>query len=158
MADIEKLKRSQFQTFINTTPSSTETWKILGTGVEEYGIDYNPEVNTIKWIINEGSTSTIESLQKQGSVSQTCYKGDAVFEYVYLLLDKTGADCETQALDIDTWKTSGSNGYAAKKSNIAIAVTSYSGDTIEYDIYYNGNPIVGTATISDGTPSFVAEA
>lgn len=159
MADIEKLKRSQFQTFINTTPGTSETWKLLGTGIEEYGIDYNPEVNTIKWIINDASTSTIESLQKQGSVSQTCYKGDAVFEYVYSLLDKTGAECETQVLDIDTWnKVEGENSYSAKKSNIAIGVTRYSGDTIEYDIYYNGDPIVGSATISDGTPTFVEKA
>lgn len=36
---IEKIKRSQFLTYLNTTPSATDpTWDILGVGITEYGI------------------------------------------------------------------------------------------------------------------------
>ena len=35
-----------------------------------------------------------------------------------------------------------------------ITVTSYSGEEIEYDLYFNGNPTAGTVSISDGVPSF----
>lgn len=42
--NIEKIKRSQFLTFIDTTPSSTPTWKVLGIGVDEYATSYNPQV------------------------------------------------------------------------------------------------------------------
>ena len=43
--NIEKIKRSEFLTFIDTTPSgSSRTWVALGVGVNEYGIDMNPQV------------------------------------------------------------------------------------------------------------------
>ena len=44
---IEKITREQFVTYLNTTPEAeTEAWKLLGIGVTEYGIDYNPQVTT----------------------------------------------------------------------------------------------------------------
>ena len=42
--NIEKIKRSQFLTYIDTTPSSTATWAILGVGVNEYAVSQNPQV------------------------------------------------------------------------------------------------------------------
>lgn len=43
--NIEKIKRSQFLTYIDTTPAGeTRTWAILGVGVDEYATDYNPQV------------------------------------------------------------------------------------------------------------------
>ena len=38
--NIEKIKRSQFLTFIDTTPSTTATWAVLGVGVNEYATSY----------------------------------------------------------------------------------------------------------------------
>ena len=60
---------------------------------------------------------------------------------------------KTNILDVDTW--GGEVGsYPAKKSNAIITVTSYSGEEIQYDIYYDGDPVEGTVSISDGVPSF----
>ena len=43
--NIEKIKRSQFLSFIDTTPSgNSRTWAILGVGVDEYSVSYNPQV------------------------------------------------------------------------------------------------------------------
>ena len=42
-----------------------------------------------------------------------------------------------------------------------IAVTSYAtgeSPVIEYSIYYNGDPIVGTVTIADSVPTFTPDA
>ena len=39
-------------------------------------------------------------------------------------------------------------------NDVIITVTSYSGEEIEYDIYYDGDPTGGTVTISDGVPTF----
>ena len=41
---IEKINRSQFLTYLNTTPKATATWSVLGVGITDYGIDYNPQV------------------------------------------------------------------------------------------------------------------
>ena len=43
-------------------------------------------------------------------------------------------------------------------SNAIIAITSYSGEEIEYDIYYDGDPVEGTVAISSGTPTFTPSA
>lgn len=153
-----KITREQIMSFLNVQPDGSESWKIIGTGITDYGQSYNPQVETEKWIINKNATSSIESYQIQGEVSQKCYFGDPVYDFVNDLRRnaKVGSQCETQILDIDTYDATDSS-YKATKYNVSIAITSYAkGETpvIEYTIYYNGDPIVGTATISSGTPTF----
>ena len=154
--DIEKIKRSDFLTYIDTTPSSTNpTWAVLGVGVDEYATSYNPQVDTEKWIIEDNARNDHTSNQKQGSVTQKCYKNDPEFAFVAAGRDQL--NYKTHILDIDVWN--GSTGsYPAKMSNAIIAITSYSGEEIEYDIYYDGDPVEGTVSISDGTPSFAPSA
>ena len=154
--DIEKIKRSDFLTYIDTTPSSSDpTWAVLGVGVDEYATSYNPQVDTEKWIIEDNARNDHTSNQKQGSVTQKCYKNDPEFAFVAAGRDQL--NYKTHILDIDVWN--GSTGsYPAKMSNAIIAITSYSGEEIEYDIYYDGDPVEGTVAISSGTPTFTPSA
>lgn len=152
-SDIVKNKRSQYQKFLDTTPSSTATWKVLGIGITEANVEFNPQVDTEQWIIEDSARNDHTGNQKQISVTQKCYKGDPEFEFINAGRDQL--NYTSHILEIDTWN--GSNGsYPAKKSDCLITVTSYSGAEIEYTIYFNGNPTVGTASISDGVPSFSA--
>lgn len=153
--NIEKIKRSEFLTFIDTTPASTATWCALGVGVDEYATSYNPQVDTEKWIIEDNARNNHTSNQKQGSVTQQCYKNDPEFEFIAEGRDKL--NYKTHILDVDTWK--GSNGsFPAKLSDAIIAITSYSGEEIEYDIYYDGDAKEGTVSITDGVPTFTPSA
>lgn len=154
--NIEKIKRSQFITWLDTTPDSlSHTWALLGIGVDEYAVSYNPQVDTEKWIVEDNARNDHTSNQKQGSVTQKCYKNDAEFEFIAAGRDKL--NYKTNVLDVDTWSgTTGS--YAAKLSNAIITVTSYSGEEIEYDIYYDGDPVEGTVAIADGVPTFTPSA
>ena len=151
---IEKINRSQFLTYLDTTPSSlTPTWNILGVGITEYGISYNPQVDSEKWIIEDNARTDHSSNQKQGSVTQKCYKGDAVFEFVNAGRDKL--NYKAHVLDIDRWNGNGST-YPAKYNDVIITVTSYMGEdaSIEYDIYYDGDSVEGTVTFTGNTPTF----
>ena len=150
--NIEKIKRSQFITYIDTTPTgNSRTWAVLGVGVNEYAVSYNPQVDTEKWIVEDNARNDHTSNQKQGSVTQKCYKSDPEFEFVAQGRDQL--NYKTKVLDVDTW--SGTQGsYSAKQSDAIITVTSYSGEEIEYDIYYDGDPQAGTVTIADGVPTF----
>ena len=142
--NIEKIPRSKYRTFLDTTPSgNSRTWAILGIGVDEYKTAYNPQVDTEKWIIEDNARNDHTSNQKQGSVTQKCYKNDPAFEFV-----ANG--------DIDTWNGTGTTTktFPAKMSDGLVAITSYSGEEIEYDLYYDGDPVEGTATITDGVPTF----
>lgn len=151
-SDIEKIKTSQYLRFIDTTPSAqSPTWKVVGIGIEDMSTDFNPQVDTIKWIIEDNARNDHTSNQKQSSVTQKCYKNDPEFEFVNAGRDKLNYN--THILEIDTWSgTSGS--YAAKMSDGLITVTSYSGEEIEYDLYFNGNPTDGTVALADGVPTF----
>lgn len=150
---IEKIKRSQFLTYLNTGTSSTPIWSILGVGITEYGISFNPQVDTEKWIIEDNARNDHSSNQKQASVSQKCYKGDAVFEFVNAGRDKL--NYKAQVLDIDRWNGNGSS-YPATVSDVIITITNYMGEdaSIEYDIYYDGDATVGTVSFSGTTPTF----
>ena len=150
---IEKNKRSQYQKFLDITPASTASWKVIGIGISEASVDFGPQVDTEQWIIEDSARNDHTSNQKQLSVTQKCYKNDPEFEFVNSCRDKL--NCTSHILEIDTWNgTVGS--YPAKLSDCLITVTSYSGSEIEYTIYFNGDPTEGTASITDGVPSFTA--
>lgn len=156
--NIEKVKRSQFLTYLDTAPSTNSpVWAILGVGVNEFAISYNPQVDTEKWIVEDNARNDHSSNQKQGSVTQKIYKNDPCFEFVAEARDKL--NYKTHILDIDVWN--GSNGlYPATMSDGIITVTSYMGENaeIEYDLYYDGDAKKGTVTIADGVPTFSANA
>lgn len=151
--NIEKINRSQFVTFLNTGTSTNPTWSVLGVGITEYGIDYNPQVDTEKWIIEDNARNDHSSNQKQSSVTQKCYKGDAVFEFVNGARDKL--NFKAQVLDIDRWNGTGTT-YPATLSDAIITVTRYMGENaeIEYTMYYDGDATDGTVTFSGNTPTF----
>ena len=149
----KKVTREQIASYLNTGTADLPQWAIIGVGITDYGQSYNPQVETEKWIIHKNATSSLESYQIQGDVSQKCYKGDDVFEFVHAGLDKL--NYKSHILDIDMWNGTGST-YPAKKNDVIITVTNYMGENaeIEYDIYYDGDATVGTVTITDGVPSF----
>ena len=152
-SDIVKNKRSQYQKFLDITPSSSASWKVIGIGISEASVEYNPQVDTEQWIIEDSARNDHTGNQKQLSVTQKCYKGDPEFEFINSGRDKL--NYVSHVLEIDTWNGNGGS-YPAKKSDCLITVTSYSGEEIEYTIYFNGDPIDGTSTIADGVPSFTA--
>ena len=155
---IEKVNRSQFLTFLDTTPATeTPTWSVLGVGITEYGISYNPQVETEKWIVEDNARTIHQSNQKQASVSQKIYKGDPCFEFV-----EQGRDVlnyKAHILDVDRWNGT-STSYPAVMSDVIITITNYMGEdaSIEYDIYYDGDGQKGTVTFAGDVPTFVAEA
>ena len=151
---IEKVNRSQFLTYLDTTPSATNpTWAILGVGITEYGVSYNPQVDTEKWIIEDNARNDHTSNQKQGSVEQKIYKGDPCFEFAAAGRDQL--NYKTRILDIDRWNGTNST-YPAKMSDGKLVVTEAMGEnaTLSYDLYYDGDVVEGTVTIADGVPTF----
>ena len=151
---IEKVNRSQFLTYIDTTPSgNSRTWAILGVGITDYGISYNPQVDTEKWIIEDNARNDHTSNQKQGSVEQKIYKGDPCFEFANAGRDKL--NYTTNILDIDRWNGNGSS-YPAKMTAGKLVVTETMGEnaTLSYDLYYDGDAVEGTVTFTGNVPTF----
>lgn len=151
---IEKVNRSQFLTYIDTTPTtSSPTWVVLGVGVTDYGISYNPQVDTEKWIIEDNARNDHTANQKQSSVEQKIYKGDPCFEFANAGRDKL--NYKTHVLDIDRWNGNGSS-YPARMSDAILVVSQEMGEnaTLSYDLYYDGDVTEGNVTFSGSTPTF----
>ena len=154
--DIEKLDRNTVLSFLDVTPNAlTMDLEVLGIGITDYGISYNPQVDQEKWIIEKNARSIHKSNQKQGSVSQTAYKGDPVFEFVANGRDQL--NYKTHIVDVDIWNATGSN-YPAKLTDGLISITQFMNEdaVVEYDLYYNGDPVEGIVTFdaTTGKPTF----
>ena len=153
--NLTKVKRSQFGTYLDVTPAgSTPTWKILGIGITDLSIDFNPQVETEKWIVEDTARNDHTGNEKQASVSQKIYKGDDCFEFVYGGLNEL--NYKTHILDVDRWNGTGTT-YPATLSDGLITITNYMGDdaVIEYDLLYDGDPKKGTVTYDEnGVPTF----
>ena len=155
--DINKIDRDDLVTYLDITPGSAATYALLGIGITSYGIAYNPQVETEKWIIHKNATNEVSSVQKQGDVSQKMYKGDPCFEFAHDLRGKTGADIKTNILDIDMWDEVEDGKYKAELSEGILAVTNKGAEdaVLEYSLYYNGDPKEGTVSFDEnGKPTF----
>lgn len=155
--DIEKIKTSQYLRFIDTTPSTNSpTWKVVGIGITELATEYNAQVDTEQWIIEDSARNDHTGNQKSSSVTQKCYKGDPEFEFVNAGRDKL--NYTTHILEIDLWDKDSNNKYSAKMSDGLITLSSYSGAEIEYDLMFDGDPTEGKVTMADGVPTFTENA
>ena len=154
---MEQLYRDQFAHFINTTPDGeSENFVLEGTGVESLALSYNPQISQFKTIIARSADAVFDGYQIQSSVSgKRIYKGDPIYEFLNDARRKAEA-IETQLLEVEMANATEGN-YEATKYNVLIVITEFLGDvaSIGYDIYVRGNPIIGTATIADGEPTFV---
>lgn len=159
---MEKVTREQVASYLDTTPATDPTWAIIGVGVTSYGQAYNPQITTEKWIINKNATSNLDSYQIQGDVSQKVYKDDPCFEFINGLRRSAGigSDVATHILDIDIYDEVSAGVYKATKYDCIVAITNYMAEdaVIEYSIYYNGDPVVGTVTIANEVPIFTPNA
>lgn len=151
---MEKVLESQFVRFIDITPTvSNPTWKLVGpveTGNAQ--LEFNPEIERAKWIVDKSARTNHKSNDKQMSVPLQAYKGDPVFEFVNDGRDKL--NYVTRVLEVDLWDKTGSN-YAGKMSSATIGITSYNGDMIEFDLYFDGDPTEGDVTIAGQAPTFI---
>lgn len=157
-----QVKRTEIAHFLDITPSTTYSWKAIGTGIVDFGQSYSANKTTEKWIINDVATTTLDSYSINADVSQTCYFGDDVYDFVNALRrsEATGDDAVTNILDIDKYDVDGSD-YQATLHECVVSITSYAtGETpkIEYTIDYNGDGTEGTVVITNGVPVFTADS
>lgn len=162
---MEKIKRSLFATFLNTTPGDeAETWARMGKGITSQNISYNPNVTTEQYIDEDNATSSVDSYAPSLDGTQTCYKGEPVFEYIDGLRQAraVGAALETEVLFVYMYSGEG-NSFKAEKNKCVIQLGEYGGDgggnvTMTYTIGLNGDPVVGTASVADAKVTFTPTA
>ena len=166
MADtIKKIKRSEFATFLNTTPGSQATYSRMGKGITSQTVAYNPVTNSETYIDEDSATTNVESYGVNIATPQTCYAGEPVFDYIDSLRKKraTGSECETEILMVYIYDKQSDGSYSAEKNKAVIQIDDFGGDggnstVINYTINLNGDPVIGTATISAGNVTFTEDS
>lgn len=151
----EKMTRDEFVTYLNIAPLlETKDFAVLGWGVTEYGIEYNPTVDSEKYIIHKSASHTHSGNEKQGGVTQTIYKDDPCYQFVKKAKGKL--NYVTEILDIDTTEEVDDGEYYAELSSGLVVVNRFlsANADIEYTLYYEGDPIIGKVNMSSGKPVF----
>ena len=160
---MEKIKRSLFATFINTAPGGeAPVWAKMGKGITSQNIAYNPNVTTEQYIDEDNAYSSVDSYAPSLDGTQTCYKGEPVFEFIDGLRQAraVGSALETEVLFV--YMYAGTEGaFKAEKNKCVIQLGEYGGDgggnvTMTYTVGLNGDPVVGTASIAEAKVTFTA--
>ena len=148
--------------FLNIEPSgSSESWALVGNGMTTGSYTYEARETSETYIINENTTTTVDSYAVSLDGEMKCIYGDQVYDYINGLRYNlaTATDAETTVLLIDKYDVDDDGSFKAQKFNCSISISSYGGDggttpTIGFKINVNGDPVQGTATIASGVPTF----
>ncbi len=150
-----KMNRDEWVTYLDTTPDTEPTFAILGVGVTEMSEEYNPSVESEKWIIERNSRHIHESNEKTSDIEQSIYTNDPCYQFAFKGRGKL--NYKTKILDIDmTKKSESGDKYYAELSDGLLAVSSHLGEnaSIGYTLYWEGDPKIGYVTMADGKPTF----
>ena len=149
-----KIKRSLVQTFIDIDPSN-EDYELLGDGVVDAGIDYNPKTSEETYISEDTAHIAVESYAPTMPVEMTCKAGDAVFEFIDTLRKAQSVlgDAETTIVNVWMYETGGPTAYPAEQRQVSIQINSFGGpggesNKISFTINYIDDPVTGTFNAS----------
>lgn len=155
------VKRSQFAAFLNTTPSATATYNLIGDGVVTGVVNYNPQTEEETYIHQDSGVTEVVSYRPTMPIEAKCKDGDAVFEFVDTLRKDRAVldDAKTDVVLVYLYETPAGGAYAAEKQSVSIQIDSFGGDggaanVINYTINFIGDPVPGT--FNPTTKAFVA--
>lgn len=157
----EKMNRSEWLTYLDVTPTATSMdLEVLGVGITDMAIAYNPTVDSEKWIIEDAARHIHNANEKQAAVSQTIYKNDPCYQFVKNGRDKL--NYTTHIVDVDRTNEISDGVYYAEMTNGLIAIDTWMGEnaSVEYTLYYEGDKVTGTVSFdaSTGKPTFTPDA
>jgi len=156
-----KIKRSLIATYIDTTPDSTATYSLLGVGVINGTINYNPNVLTETYIHQDTANISVESYAPTMPLEITMDDTDAACAFLDALRVARAVlgDAETTIVNVWNYESGGPTAAPAEQQAVSIQVDSFGGDggaaaKLNVTINYQGDPVVGTFNLT--TPAFTA--
>lgn len=152
---MEKIDRTQYRTFLRK--DSDAEYSLLGQGVEAFSKAYNPQTSTKKFIHQKVATTTKDSVQPTGAVSQEMYSSDGCYELAWSLRNEIGSAVDIEILDVFMFDKQSEGVYGAEFSKGTLIVNEVMGEdaVINYDLNYNGDVVLGTVQFDEqGKPTF----
>lgn len=163
MAD-NKAKRSTWYTFLNTGTKEAPAWVREGCGASELTAQMNPQTTTTQDVTQDTAETDITGYQPSIGISKSVSKDDATFAFIDNIRRKRKimSDAYAQILNVDVFNPDSNGKYPAEMQDVSIQIDSFGGAasdplTIAYTYNYRGDPVTGTATITDGAVTFTAD-
>ena len=145
------VKRSNFKTFMNTTPDSTATYSLVGDGITAATVNYNPQTLEETYIHQDSGSVEVESYRPTLPIEAIAKAGDDVFDFVDELRQARAVldDAKTDVVLVYLYETAVSGEYPAEKQTVSIQIDDFGGDgggsaKINYTINFIGDPVKGT--------------
>lgn len=147
-----KVKRSKLAIFLDTSGGEeTAEWALIGNGVTEQTITYNPTTSDEVYIHQDSGTVDVESYKPNIPTPMTAIKGDPVFDYVEGLRKTRaiGADARTKICIVYLYETETTGAYPAEQNDCSIQIDDFGGAggesaKINFTINLIGDAVVGT--------------
>lgn len=151
----EAIKRQASLIFLDT---GEDNWAWVNQGVEEFGIDFNEDVERRHYIGNKNSDAVGGSQEKSTSITQYAHKGDEVFEYIddIMFHERDGAEATTELLEVFVYRADDAlTAIPSKLSKVLITKGSHNSGAggeqlqIEYGIEFIGDPKFVKTTLDE---------
>ena len=147
-----KVKRSKLAIVLDASGGEeTAEWALIGDGVTEQTIAYNPQTSDEVYIHQDSGTTDVESYKPNIPTPMTAIKGDPVFDYVDGLRKTRaiGADARTKICIVYLYETETTGAYPAEQNECSIQIDDFGGAggesaTINFTINLIGDAVVGT--------------
>ena len=143
MTETGRIKRGLLAHYLKAGTANVR----IGKDLEEFLVTMNPEVVTVKNILDETS-SIMKGYTKQSTVAPFYAEyGDPLFDWLQSIIDgdKKLTEVETKAYEVRLWDGAI---VGAVEETVIVAVTSYGGNQdgyrIEFDLHYKGDGVKGT--------------
>lgn len=146
-----KIKRSLIASFLNTGTAETPKYSLIGDGVTEQTISYNPQTSEETYIHQDSGNTDIESYKPTINNPMTAIKGDEVFEYVddIRVKRKVLDEAVTDIVIVYLYKDATGSAYPAEKNRCAVQIDDFGGAggesaKLNFTLNLQGDPIQGT--------------
>ncbi len=146
-----KIKRSLIAAFLNTGTSAIPTWSLIGDGVTEQTIAYNPQTSDETYINQDSGSTDVESYKPNIPTPMTAIKGDEVFEFVDEIRKKRKvlADARTEICIVYLYEAPIGGAYEAEKNICSVQIDDFGGPggesaKLNFTLNLIGDPVLGT--------------
>lgn len=130
-------------------------WALLGEGIEEGNISYNPETESKHFIHQKSGNTQIKSYAPTISISQESIVDDEAYTFFDEKIRRprvTGKSAETYIVNVEgtyNGKEVTGNTFPAELQKVSISIDEYGGSgadgkSLSYSINYKGDAIWGT--------------
>lgn len=165
LTDGQEAERKLLKTYVDVSGSdTTPEWEVVGEGIEESAIEYNPDVETTTDIL--GITRTkVNKTEPAQALEPYTVRGKSKLAFIIWDIQRRNALSEFgmfKVMQVHEFVGSNTSGYAAEvHDGCTITPTSIGGSAyvdMPINIQYSNKKTLGTVKYTGDTPTFTADS